>query len=63
MLLSPPRGSIVVGTQGKPLGEKINLSLIKLEISPWAHKKEKEGCINFAAGGKRVRCLIGVLGV
>lgn len=64
MPLSPsPRGPVVVRTQGKPLGGKINLSLIKLEISPWAYKKEREGCINFAVEGKGVECLVVFLGV
>lgn len=62
MLLGPSLiGPIVARPQGKPLGGKINLSLIKWEVFPWVYKKEKEGCTNFIVGSKRVRGLLGFL--
>lgn len=62
MLLGPSLiGPIEARTQGKPLGGKINLSLIKLEFFPCVCKKEKEGCTNFAVGSKGVRCLLSFL--
>ena len=48
-------GPVVVRTQRKSLGGKIKLSLFKLEMFPWVHKKEGEGCTNFAAVGRGVR--------
>lgn len=45
-------GPTVVRTQRKPLGGKINLSLIKLEVLPWVYKKVKEGYTDLAVGGE-----------
>lgn len=45
-------GPIVVRTQRKHLGGKVNLSLIKLEMFPWVYKKEKERGTNFTVGSK-----------
>lgn len=62
VLLGPSLiGPIEARTQGKPLGGKINFSLIKLKFFPWVCKKEKARCTNFAVGSEGVRCLLGFL--
>lgn len=59
MLMSPSlTGPVVVKTQRKPLGGKINVSLIKLEMFVWVYKRGRAARASQQRVKERGACLI-----